>query len=126
MTIDGAGVINWTPTEGQGSTVNTVTTVVTDNGVPGLAATNSFTVSVLGSASAPIIQSITVSNELVTVISSAISGRSYRLQFKGSLDQTNWTDVFPAVTAVEESVILTDAAGAVSERYYRVFLVPLP
>ncbi len=126
MTIDVAGVINWTPTEGQGSTVNTVTTVVTDNGVPGLAATNSFTVSVLGSASAPIIQSITVSNELVTVISSAISGRSYRLQFKGSLDQTNWTDVFPAVTAVEESVVLTDAAGAVSERYYRVFLVPLP
>jgi hypothetical protein len=73
-----------------------------------------------------VIQSLTLSNGLVTVTSSAISGRSYRLQFKQSLDQINWTEVFPEATAVGGAVILTNAAGAASESYYRVFLVPLP
>ena len=43
-TIDGNGVITWTPTEAQGPGTNTITTVVTDNGQPQLSATNSFTV----------------------------------------------------------------------------------
>jgi hypothetical protein len=38
------GVITWTPTEGQGPSTNTITTVVTDNGTPPLSATNSFVV----------------------------------------------------------------------------------
>src|SRR5438045_2861510 len=32
--------INWTPTEAQGPSTNTITVVVTDNGVPALSATN--------------------------------------------------------------------------------------
>ena len=42
--IDGNGVITWTPTEAQGPSTNTITTVVTDSGNPPLSATNSFTV----------------------------------------------------------------------------------
>jgi hypothetical protein len=38
------GVISWTPTLAQSGTSNTITTVVTDNGVPPLSATNSFAV----------------------------------------------------------------------------------
>ncbi len=44
--IDTNGVITWTPAEGQGPSTNTFTTVVTDNGVPPLSATNSFNVTV--------------------------------------------------------------------------------
>jgi len=40
------GVITWTPTEAQGPGTGVFTTVVTDNGVPPLSATNSFTVTV--------------------------------------------------------------------------------
>jgi hypothetical protein len=43
-TINGSGVINFTPIRGQGPSTNTITTVVTDNGQPPLSATNSFTV----------------------------------------------------------------------------------
>src|SRR5439155_560998 len=47
MSIDPAsGVISWTPSEAQGPSTNTITVVVTDNGVPALSATNSFTVTV--------------------------------------------------------------------------------
>ena len=42
--IDTNGVIRWMPTEAQGPSTNSITTVVTDNGVPALSATNSFVV----------------------------------------------------------------------------------
>src|SRR5207302_5862363 len=47
------GVIAWTPTEAQGPSTNTFTTVVTDDGTPPLKATNSFVVVVLESNSPP-------------------------------------------------------------------------
>jgi hypothetical protein len=43
-TIDGNGVISWTPTEAQGPSTNIITTIVNDNGIPPLTDTNSFTV----------------------------------------------------------------------------------
>jgi len=44
--IDSSGVITWTPSEEQGPSTNLITTIVSDNGVPPLSATNSFTVTV--------------------------------------------------------------------------------
>ncbi|MFO1477563.1 MAG: hypothetical protein U1F98_13045 [Verrucomicrobiota bacterium] len=44
--IDTNGVITWTPTEAQGLGVYTITTIVTDDGVLALSATNSFQVTV--------------------------------------------------------------------------------
>jgi hypothetical protein len=46
------GIITWIPTLAQGPSTNTITTVVTDNGVPPLSATNSFTVIVTTNSSA--------------------------------------------------------------------------
>jgi len=42
--INSSGAITWTPSEDQGPATNVITTVVTDNGVPGLSVTNFFTV----------------------------------------------------------------------------------
>src|SRR6185436_16431894 len=49
------GVISWTPTEAEGPSTNTFTTIVTDDGVPALSATNSFTVVVSEVNSAPVL-----------------------------------------------------------------------
>jgi alpha-tubulin suppressor-like RCC1 family protein/subtilisin-like proprotein convertase family protein len=57
--ITANGVITWTPANAQAGTTNTFTTVVTDNGVPPLSATNSFAVIV---KPLPVISSVTVSN----------------------------------------------------------------
>ena len=51
--IDANGVISWTPTEAQGPSTNIITTIVTDNALPPLSATNSFTVIVTDINSAP-------------------------------------------------------------------------
>src|SRR5205823_6090677 len=56
MTMNGSsGAINWTPTEAQGPSTNTITVVVADNGVPALSATNSFTVTVREVNVAPVL-----------------------------------------------------------------------
>ena len=53
------GIITWTPDVSQAGTSNVITTIVTDNGVPPLSATNSFSVIV---NPVPGISSITYSN----------------------------------------------------------------
>ena len=49
------GVLTWTPTEAQGPSTNRITVRVTDNGVPPLSATNSFTVVVNEVNAAPVL-----------------------------------------------------------------------
>ncbi len=58
VAISPSGVITWTPTEAQGPTNVTITTVVTDNGLPPLSVTNSFTVAVSEVNTAPAIADI--------------------------------------------------------------------
>ena len=52
------GVFNWTPDESQGDGTNLISVVVTDDGTPGLSATQSFTVIVLESNTAPLLAPI--------------------------------------------------------------------
>src|SRR5437762_5899430 len=50
-----SGVISWTPSEAQGPSTNVVSVSVTDNGVPALSVTNSFTVTVTEVNLAPVL-----------------------------------------------------------------------
>src|SRR5262249_31337409 len=54
-TIDTNGVITWVPSEAQGPGNYAITTIVSDNGVPSLSATNSFKVTVLEVNSRPVL-----------------------------------------------------------------------
>jgi len=54
--IDARGVITWRPSEEQGPSTNVLTTVVTDDGVPSLSATNTFKVLVTEANSAPVLK----------------------------------------------------------------------
>src|SRR5437660_124586 len=56
MSINPAsGAISWTPSEAQGPSTNVVSVSVTDNGVPALSVTNSFTVTVTEVNLAPVL-----------------------------------------------------------------------
>src|SRR5438876_281294 len=67
--MSASGVINWTPSEGQGPSTNLFTTIVTDNGTPALSATNTFTVTVNEVNTAPVLtgQTNRTINELTTL-----------------------------------------------------------
>ena len=87
VAIDANGIITWTPSQNQSSGTNTLTTVVTNSNPydlvnPNLTATNSFAVIVNTIVMpAPVMQSITVSNDTVTITWSTVPGQNYRLQY---------------------------------------------
>ena len=123
--ISATGLISWTPTHAQAPSTNFFATVVSDNGVPPLSVTNSFTVFVTSSQSVPppTIESIVVAEGLATISWSSVTGHTYRLLYTGDLD-TNWTPILPDILATNSSTTATDSIESVTTRYYRVQLLP--
>ena len=71
----------------------------------------------------PIIQSIGLTNGVITVVWSALPPHVYRLQFNGNLGSTNWNAVVPDVPATSPTAVTTDSVGIVTQRFYRIFVV---
>jgi hypothetical protein len=124
--IDTNGVITWTPTAADAPSTNVFTTVVADynpwaTNDQHLGATNRFMVTLLPLPVFHILYAA-MSNSIVSVTWEAEVGRSYRLQYKDDLGETNWQDVLPDIVASGSTATATDPlAGGVS-RFYRVRL----
>jgi hypothetical protein len=116
-----SGVFNWTPAEAFVDTTNNITVQVTDNGSPHLSDSKSFAVTVV---SRPVLQSIVLSNDVVTITWSAIAGQIYRVQFNEHLSATAWTDLPPDVMATGSVASKSDTVDSAIQRFYRVR--PLP
>jgi hypothetical protein len=123
-TIDSNGVITWNPDEETDSSTNLFVTMVTDNGIPAMRATNSFSVVVIVPPVPPEIQSIVASGNIVTITWTTRSNHIYKLQYKTSMIDTVWMDLGPDVTATGLTTGATDAIISGSNRFYRVVLLP--
>jgi len=115
------GVLTWTPDDSFVNTINPITVQVTDNGAPPLGDSTTFNVSVV---SRPVIQSITRSNDLVTITWSAIANQTYLVQYKDDLGAVGWNDLLPGVTASGPTATKINSGSPSGERFYRVRLVP--
>jgi len=71
----------------------------------------------------PVIQSLGVTNGVVTVIWSAVSTHIYQLQYNGNLSSSNWIGVIPNVTATSSTAMTTDVVGTSAQRFYRILVV---
>ncbi|MSU57339.1 MAG: DUF11 domain-containing protein [Pedosphaera sp.] len=116
-----SGVLTWTPSDADTSAVHSFTVRVTDDGVPALSDTKTFLVTVV---SRPFITSLEITNGLATVTWTSLAGQDYRLQYLTNLNDTNWSDVAPDVTATGPTATQTNAFDPASLRFYRVKLVP--
>jgi hypothetical protein len=114
------GVFTWATQPEDANTTNAVTVRVTDDGTPPLNDTKSFVVTVV----APPLQSISLSNNVVTIAWSAIAGEVYRVQYSEELPGTNWIDLPPDVTAPGSVASKDDSLGSAAQRFYRVLVVP--
>jgi hypothetical protein len=129
-TIDANGIITWTPSHDQSPSTNTITTVVTNSNPydlinPRLTATSSFTVVVNATVTTPpVIQSISMTNGVVTIRWSAVSGRKYRLQCQDGGPGTNWFDEPWDLEASGTTASCTNAPPSAAPRFYRVYLMP--
>jgi hypothetical protein len=122
--IDSNGIISWTPGFQQALITRNFVIVVTDDGIPPLSDTNSFTVTVNPPPPAPVIVDLSVTNGTVTIKWTSVAGHSYRLEYKDDFDDTNWNASGSNILATEGTVVTTDAVGGTSQRFYRVVLLP--
>jgi len=71
-----------------------------------------------------LLREITVSGS-VTVQWQSIAGKTYRLQFKNSLTDADWTDLPGSITAIAATSSRADnPPPGQNTRFYRVILVP--
>ena len=114
LDLSPTGGFNYTPTN-HFSGVDTFTYQASDGQTNSGLATVSIVVSNLIQ-----IVSVGLSNDVVTVTWTSIVGKDYRLQYKDSWADTDWTDVAPDVSASGTTAIGTNAVEAVPQRIYRV------
>jgi hypothetical protein len=124
---------NITATYATAATVNSpagtysITPTLVDPGskLPNYAVTlRNGTLTITGST-APTITSIASSpaNTNLTITWIAVSNSVYRVQYKTSLNSTNWIDLAPDVIATGSTASHTDNPHGAPQRYYRVLLV---
>jgi len=113
LNLNADGGFNYTPTN-HFSGVDTFTYQASDGQA------NSGVAAVSISVTNPIQISIILSNELVTVTWTSIIGKQYRLQYKDTWGDANWTDVLPDVVATGGTAMATDTIDAANERFYRI------
>jgi len=113
------GIFSWQTTDANAGTTNPITLRVTDNGVPAKNDAKSFSIAVLPR---PTIQNASISGSDFVLNWSAISGTTYRVQFKNDLTDLTWTDLTPDIVAGASSANFFDPIGS-DQRFYRIFVV---
>jgi hypothetical protein len=124
MTLDSAsGRLTWRPLVAQAGTTNTVMIRAVDNGTPSLAATQSFSVTVLKPAS-PLLTSSSVSNGWFSFSVSGDQGPDYVIERSPALAPADWlplsTNLSPALPFTWSTPDFTNGVKG----FYRVKLAP--
>jgi hypothetical protein len=114
------GLFTWTPDNSYIGTSNSITIEVMDDGMPPLSDSNSFVVTVVAP---PLIESITRSNNVVTLTWSAINGQNYSVQYCEDLTGGVWNPLLPDVTASGSTASQQDVISS-SARFYRIRVQP--
>ena len=118
------GLFTWNPAQAQALNSYSITVRVTDDGKPNRSATGSFTVTVGQHPLAPRVGSVFVAGSGVTIRWNGIVGRTYRVQFKNSLNDPAWINLGADITAeISELSTVDVTAEASRERYYRLLLM---
>ncbi len=115
-----SGILTWTPDATYVNTSSNITVRVTDNGIPNLSDSKSFLVNIVPR---PLIQSIVVSNNIVTLTWSSIAGQTYRVRYASDLGSASWNDLLPDVQASGATASKTDSSAPLDQRFYRVEVV---
>ena len=119
-----SGQFTWKPTQAQALKSYLITVRVTDNGKPNRSTTRLFTVTVPQHPLAPRVERVSLTDNGITLHWTGIVGRTYRVQFKQTLNDPDWIDLDGDVPAETGEMLKMDTmAGASGQRYYRVLLM---
>ncbi len=71
----------------------------------------------------PVLGSVTLANNGITLIWTAVAGLRYQVQYAADLNSLNWADLGTPVTAVADSASASFGTTPESQRFYRVAVV---
>lgn len=111
-----SGQFTWTPAENQVPSTNNFTLRVSDNGIPALSTSRSFTVIVL----LPPAASIARDGTGITLGFDTTAGRTYQVQYKNNLNDAEWQPLSPAVVASGNSLTVSDTITGQAQKFYRI------
>jgi VCBS repeat-containing protein len=72
---------------------------------------------------APVILSIGLTNDMVSITWSSVTGSTYQVQYTDNLNNNNWNNAAPDLTATGPTVTQTNLLGNVPQQFYRVLLL---
>jgi autotransporter-associated beta strand protein len=115
----------YTPTAGEIAAGTATVTLTTDDPAGPCGPVNdSMLITIKPLAPQPVIESITLSGTDATLVWSSVAGYTYRVQYTTDLTPiVSWTDLAPDVLATGATATLTDSAGAVTQRFYRIWVL---
>jgi uncharacterized repeat protein (TIGR03803 family) len=94
--------------------------VVVSNNLGSMTSANAL----LTVVSPPVFQSISRTGGVITLTWTSIAQQKYRLQYNFDLGSTNWLNLGSTITATNNKVTASDGIGSLTQKFYRVILVP--
>ena len=116
-----SGVFTWRPTIAQSPSTQTVAVVVSDNGVPIMSATQSFTVTVIQPA-VPVLNAVSITNGQFGFWINGDTGPDYTIL--ASTNLTSWNPVFTGNSPAVPYFWVDTNSLAGPMRFYRAVLGP--
>lgn len=122
--INSKGVISWTPNMFQTNSTNTITTIVTDNGVPPKSVTNTFTVVVSTNGAPSISTAYSVTNG-IQIAWAAPTNEQFNVRWATNLlPPINWMVFGPVITSTNGVFIFVDTNKSGAMKFYQLILLP--
>lgn len=118
-TISQNGEFQWTPSILQAPSTNILSVRVTDNGNPPMSSTQDFIV-IVGLPPKLSVRNITIQNGQIRLPIELTPGKTYRIEYKNSLSDSQWTPLGDPFVANEPLFIFTDSINTRTQRYYRI------
>jgi len=79
---------------------------------------------VTATSTRPVIESVSKSGNTITLIWSALAGKTYQVQYKTNLTQTDWINLGGTTPGTYPTATASDVNPPDSRRFYRVELLP--
>ena len=117
-----SGVLTWRPTVVQAGSSNSVSVAVTDNGIPNLSATNSFSISV-NLLTQPSVDTTAYAAGQFTLSVGGQVGPDYTVQVSTNLTDGIWNTLYTTNPATMP-FSFTDPNGALPVQFYRILVGP--
>lgn len=113
------GHFTWPTTSGDAGVTRLISVTVADDGIPSLSDTITFNVTV---AAPLLLQGAALSDTNLVLTWGAISGQTYRVEYKDTLEGSTWNPLPPDVIATAGTAAKSDPLGP-TRRFYRVISV---